>query len=89
MVCDFCKENGINVIVRGVRNEKDLAFELLSAEYNYAHSGVKTLLLSATESFAEVSSTSVRDRLIAGENVADLLPKGVEEPLFNILLQRL
>ena len=51
MVCDFCREHGIDVIVRGVRDEKDMAFEHLSAEYNYTHSGVKTLLLAASDAF--------------------------------------
>ena len=89
MVCDFCKQHGVDVIVRGVRDEKDLAFELLSAEYNHAHSGVRTLLLSADEAFCRVSSTFVKEKLLSGESVAELLPPGVEEPFFNILLQRL
>ena len=89
MVCDFCIENGVDVIVRGVRNEKDMAFEQLSAEYNYRHSGVRTLLLSASESFLQVSSSFLKEKLIAGESVADLLPEGVEEAFFNMLLQRL
>ena len=89
MVCDFCKEHGIDVIVRGVRDEKDLAFELLSAEYNYRHCGVRTLLLSSSDDFRQVSSSFLKEKLIAGESVAHLLPEGVEEPFLNMLLQRL
>ena len=89
MVCDFCREHGIDVIVRGVRDEKDMAFEHLSAEYNYTHSGVKTLLLAASDAFRQVSSSFLKERLIAGESVGDLLPQGVEEPFLNMLLQRL
>ena len=89
MVCDFCKANDVDVIVRGVRDEKDLAFELLSAEYNFAHSGVRTLLLTASEEYRHISSSFLKERLIAGESVGELLPKGVEEPFLNILLQQL
>jgi pantetheine-phosphate adenylyltransferase len=89
MVCDFCKAKGVDVIVRGVRNEEDRVFELVSAKYNWEHSGIKTLLLPADPAFTEISSSDLKHRLQTGENVGKLLPDGVEEPFFNILLQQL
>ena len=55
----------------------------------HTHSGVKTLLLAASDAFRQVSSSFLKERLIAGESVGDLLPQGVEEPFLNMLLQRL
>ena len=89
MVCDFCKEHCVDVIVRGVRDERDLAFERLSAEFNYSHCGVRTLLLPANDTFRHVSSSFLKEKLIAGESIGQLLPQGVEEPFLNMLLQRL
>lgn len=89
MLYDFCRQNGIDVIVKGVRNEKDYAYECKMAAYNYEHAGVRTLLLKAREDLAEVSSTFVKSCLLEGKSVAKWLPQGVEEPLFNMLLQQL
>ncbi len=89
MLCDFCRENGIDVIVKGVRDEKDYAYECKMAEYNYLRAGVRTLLLTAKEDLAGVSSTFVKGCLLEGKSVSKFLPKGVEEPLFHMLLQQL
>ena len=89
MLYAFCLANGVDVIVRGVRNEEDRVFELRSAQFNYEHGGIKTLLLPAAEDLQQVSSSDLKHRLLVGENVGKLLPEGVEEPFFNILLQQL
>ena len=88
-LCDFCRANGIEVIVKGVRNEKDYAYECRMAEYNYEHSGARTLLLPANEELTEISSTFVKSRLLEGKSVSQYLPEGVKEPLFRMLLQQL
>lgn len=89
MVYAYCIENGINVIVRGVRNDKDAAAEHIAARFNYEHCGVKTLLLDADPKLSEVSSSYLKEQLIQGETVSDLLPQGVETLFLDMLLQRL
>ncbi len=88
-LCDFCRQNDIDIIVKGVRNDKDYAYECRMAEYNYEHAGTRTLLLPAKEELTGISSTFVKSRLLEGKSVSQYLPKGVEEPLFHMLLQQL
>lgn len=67
MVFDFCRENNINYIVRGFRDEKDYAYETEMARFNFEHSSVKTILLAANDTLEDISSSRVREFLQANE----------------------
>ena len=84
MVVDFVRREGIDLIVRAVRDEKDLAYEKEMAAFNKAHSGKETLLLFADESLAHLSSTEVRRRLTVGEDASPLLPASIVEDVLNL-----
>jgi pantetheine-phosphate adenylyltransferase len=55
----FCRQNGADVIIRGVRNRSDLRQEYQLAAMNDAL-GITTLLLPARPGLAAVSSTVLR-----------------------------
>jgi len=55
----FCRQNGADVIIRGVRNRSDLRQEYQLAAMNEAL-GITTLLLPAQPGLAAVSSTVLR-----------------------------
>jgi pantetheine-phosphate adenylyltransferase len=55
----FCRQHGAGVIIRGVRNGSDLAYEYQLAAMNEAM-GITTLLLPARPTLAAVSSTVLR-----------------------------
>ena len=78
-VVDYMKEHGIDGIVKGYRDEKDLEWENYQAEYNKEHGGFETVLLQCRAELAHVSSTLVRRRLDAGEEIDDLVSEGVAE----------
>lgn len=86
MVCDFCKANNIDFIVRGFRNDKDYAYETEMAHFNYENSGVVTYLLPAGEDFINVSSSNVRNiiNIDTKENVNKYLPIEVIEQIRRI-----
>lgn len=60
MVCDFCKSNGVDAIVRGFRNSKDYRYESEMAKYNYDNCGVMTYLLPSEKDLSQISSSLVR-----------------------------
>ncbi len=64
---EYCKKHGIDTVVRGVRNERDAAYEEEMAAYNLENGGGKTLLIHAEN--VEISSTAVRERLQKGESL--------------------
>ncbi|MBO5897859.1 MAG: pantetheine-phosphate adenylyltransferase [Clostridia bacterium] len=79
---DLVDELGADVIIKGIRNETDYAYEQHHALYNRAHNArAETLYLPADPQFDAISSTLVRDRLGKGESVDDLVPPAVAELL--------
>ena len=55
----FCRDHGVNVIIRGVRNRSDFRHESQLAAMNEVM-GITTLLLPARPRMAAVSSTVLR-----------------------------
>lgn len=81
MLCDYARKVGARVIVKGVRNEVDRAYELLQADFNMEYGGVPTVLLDSNNEYSTVSSTAVRELVSAGKSPEALLPLGVWEIL--------
>lgn len=84
LVIDYMREHDINKIIKGYRNDADLAYEKIQAEWNYAHSGYETELWLADEKYSSISSTKVRERIAAGESLSDLVPEAVESYIKSI-----
>lgn len=71
LVVDYAREIGAGVLVRGVRGETDAAFETALAQQNRALApDVATVLLPADARLAEVSSSGLKLRLRAGDDVS-------------------
>lgn len=80
MLIDLVDELGADVIVKGIRNEADYAYEQHHALWNRAHNAkAETVYLPADPRFDAVSSTLVRERLAKGEKIDDLVPREVAE----------
>lgn len=70
----FLKDNGITAYVRGIRDERDLAYERqFEAQNKKLYPDVQTVYLFA-EGQKGVSSTLVRSLLQEGKDVANLIP---------------
>ena len=72
-VVDYCKRNGILLLIRGIRSGNDLPFERMTETYNRER-GVETLLFLADDSLSGVSSSEVRRRILEGEDLAPVAP---------------
>lgn len=84
-VIDYMREHGIEKIVKGYRNQTDIDYERPQAEYNLTHGGYETELLKCSDGFADISSTEARRRILAGEDLSDILPKEVVEYIKKIV----
>lgn len=82
LTIDYCKENDIQYIIRGVRNEQDFIYEKEMADWNKEHGDVTTILIPAENS--EISSTLVREKLHNGQEITGL----VDEDTLDTLLRR-
>lgn len=79
LVIDYMREHDVDIIIKGYRGDRDLAYEKEQADWNYLHSGYTTELWLSDESLMHISSTLVRERLASGADLCDLVPKEVAE----------
>ncbi len=77
-VADYARENRISYVVRGLRNERDTAYEIEMARYNAARNpSLETLFLVSPAERVGISSTEARKRLEEGRDASNFLPPAV------------
>ncbi len=82
-VIDYMREHGIEKIVKGYRNGRDLEYEKLQADWNFKNGGYETELWKSREEFSAVSSSAVREILAKGRVPEEILPEKVSAFLKN------
>ena len=76
MLWQLAEELNAVAIVKGYRNDVDLAYEKEMANFNLAHNpNAPTLLLKADDNLFDLSSTRVRERILSGQSLDGLLPR--------------
>lgn len=84
---ELARDLGASAIVKGYRNEVDLAYERKMAEFNEAHyPKAKTVLIKAPEELKTLSSTLVREKIAAGESLEGYLPESAIKKIKEIML---
>lgn len=78
LTVDFCKKEGANFILRGLRNAVDLEFEKSIGQTNYKMSGIDTMFLIASSGKGHISSTVVRDVRKNGGDFSFMVPEAVK-----------
>lgn len=71
---DFCKSRGIEVLIRGVRDEKDFIYEKYLAKLNLDYGGLTTYFMYASENLLDVSSSGAK-RALKGGKIEEYMPK--------------
>ncbi|MBR2446245.1 MAG: pantetheine-phosphate adenylyltransferase [Clostridia bacterium] len=78
LLIDAFDELCADVIVKGVRNEADFAYEQVHAAWNLAHNPrAKTVYLPSDPAYAHLSSTLAREKLKNGESLEGVLAESV------------
>lgn len=68
-VADYCKENGISHIVKGLRNGEDLDSEMTQEWFTKGlNENVETVYLTTNDKLRNISSSSIRALLSMGRN---------------------
>jgi pantetheine-phosphate adenylyltransferase len=82
LTVDFAREQGLNVIMRGLRAVSDFEFEFqLATMSRHLNGEVETVFLTPTEQFNFVSSTLIREIASLGGNVSEFVHPAVAEAL--------
>ena len=74
LLVDYCREHGIDVIVKGLRFAGDFEFELQMAQINQKLSGIETIMLPTAAQWAHLSSTMIREVARLGGDVGQFVP---------------
>jgi pantetheine-phosphate adenylyltransferase len=81
LLVDFVGSRDVDVIVKGLRAVSDFEYELQMAQMNESLSGISTLFLPTAPIYGFLSSSLVKEVARFGGDVADLVPRIVNEAL--------
>lgn len=75
LTADLLQKENATCIIRGIRNQADLAYEQEIAQANYSLFQVETVFLLASPQLQEISSSLVRELEKYGKDISQLLPQ--------------
>jgi pantetheine-phosphate adenylyltransferase len=87
LLVDFCKANGIEVVVKGIRAVSDFDYELQMAQMNLGLAGVETLFMATNPLYSFLSSSLIKDVAKWGGDVTQHVPELVAARLHERLAQ--
>ncbi len=82
LTVDFARNNGLSVIMRGLRAVSDFEYEFQLATMNrHLTDEVETVFLTPQESYTFISSSMVREIAALGGDISDFVSPKVKEAL--------
>jgi pantetheine-phosphate adenylyltransferase len=81
LLVDFCRDRGIQVIVKGLRAVSDFDYELQMGQMNHSLAGIETLFMPTNPLYSFLSSSLVKEVATWGGDVSGLVPPPVLERL--------
>ncbi len=88
LLTTFCRERGINAIVKGLRAISDFDSELQMAQMNSSLTDVETVFIPTTPEYSFLASSLVREVATFGGDVSKLVPADVLARLTARLAER-
>ena len=86
LTADFCKQQNINIILRGLRGCVDFEYETTIGEANRTiFPELETIFIITSPQTSYISSTIVRDIYRNGGNISIFLPNNITNEDFSIL----
>ncbi len=77
LLVDYCREHGIEAIVKGLRAVSDFDYELQMAQMNHRLGEVETLFVSTNPQYSYLSSSLIKEVARHGGDVTGLVPQAV------------
>jgi pantetheine-phosphate adenylyltransferase len=81
LLVDFCRDNDIRLICKGLRAVSDFEYELQMAQMNQRIGGVETVFLATSPEHSYLSSSLVKEVAKLGGDVAGTLSPRVQAAL--------
>src|SRR3712207_5872034 len=77
LLTDYCRDQGAQAVVKGVRAGAGFDYELQMAQMNFHLTGVETVFLPTSPQHSFVSSSPVKEVASLGGHVSALVPRQV------------
>lgn len=77
LLVDYCRHQGIPVVVKGLRAVSDFDYELQMSQMNNRLSGLETLFVATNPEYSFLSSSLVKEVARWGGDVSGLVPDAV------------
>jgi pantetheine-phosphate adenylyltransferase len=82
MLPDFAYQNGVNVLLRGLRNPEDFNFELMLHQLSETQiAGIETFLIPCSQKMAHISSSAAKAIQLEQGLIHELVPLNVKQKL--------
>ncbi|WP_116204043.1 pantetheine-phosphate adenylyltransferase [Amycolatopsis circi] len=88
LLVDYCRENDIAAVAKGLRSVSDFDYELQMAQMNRELTGLETLLMANNPAYGFVSSSLVKEIAALGGDIENLVPPVVYERLVAVYAKR-
>jgi pantetheine-phosphate adenylyltransferase len=88
LLTDFCRDNDIQAIVKGLRAVSDFDYELQMAQMNSSLTDVETVFIPTSPEYSFLASSLVKEVAMFGGDVSGLVPASVLGQLTERLEQR-
>jgi pantetheine-phosphate adenylyltransferase len=85
LLVDFCRDEGAQIVVKGLRAVSDFDYELQMAQMNIGLSGVETLFMPTNPLYSFIASSLVKEIAKWGGDVSPYVPELVERRLADRL----
>ena len=87
LLTDFCRDHGVDAIVKGLRAVSDFDYELQMAQMNSSLSGIETVFVPTSPEYSFLASSLVKEVARFGGDVSGLVPPHVLARLTERLAQ--
>ena len=89
LLSDYIAQNGVGVVIRGVRNSMDFEYETQMSRLNAGLTGAVTLFFPSDPRYSHISSTMARQVAVLGGDVSGLVPSKIAGKLKMIINEQL
>ncbi|MFF0145595.1 phosphopantetheine adenylyltransferase [Amycolatopsis sulphurea] len=88
LLVDYCRDNDIAAVAKGLRSVSDFDYELQMAQMNRELTGLETLLMANNPAYGFVSSSLVKEIAALGGDIEKLVPPVVYERLTAVFAKK-
>ena len=81
LLVEYCRNQGVSAIVKGLRAVSDFEYEMEMAQMNYRLAEIETLFMTANPVYSFLRSSRVKEICKYGGDVTSLVPESVFERL--------